>query len=94
MPVTVGWGETSGCATLWGCSMVHRGKNIVNGSKNLQFLPAMCALCVPCPRRARTLHKRPLTHTLEEEWCVVWCVVGVGGFWCRSISEWDLPTNM
>ena len=29
-PVTVVWGETSGCATLWGCSMVHRGKNIVN----------------------------------------------------------------
>ena len=24
--------KTSGCATLWGCSMVHRGKNIVNGT--------------------------------------------------------------
>ena len=42
---------------LWGCSMVHKGKNIANGSKNPQFPPVMCA---PCPRRARTVHKRPL----------------------------------
>ena len=28
--------------------MVHRGKNIVNGGKNPQFLPVMCALCVLC----------------------------------------------
>ena len=45
-PVTVGWGETSGCETLWGCSMVARGKNIVDGSKNPQFLLVMYACCV------------------------------------------------
>ena len=50
--MTKGWGETSGCATLWGCSMVHRGKNIVNGSKkspnspcNVRAVPALYAHC-------------------------------------------------
>ena len=52
-PLTVGWGETSGCATLWGCSVVHRGNKIVNCSKNPQFPLAMCALCVVCARRAQ-----------------------------------------
>ena len=47
-PVTVGGGETSRCATLWGSSMVHRSKNIANGSKNPQFLPVMCVLCALC----------------------------------------------
>ena len=41
-----GWGETSGCPTLWGCSMVCIGKNIASCSKNPQFLPVMCALCL------------------------------------------------
>ena len=56
--MTKGWGETSGCATLWGCSMVHRGKNIVNGSKKSPISPcnvrAVPALCVLCPRCAQT----------------------------------------
>ena len=39
---------TSGCPTLWGCSMVCIGKNIANCSKNPQFLPVMCALCPRC----------------------------------------------
>ena len=51
-----GWGETSGCPTLWGCSMVCIGKNVANCSKNPQFLPVMCALC---PRCARAVHTRP-----------------------------------
>ena len=59
LPMTVGWGETSGCATLWGCSMVHRGKNIVNGSKKTQFFPVMRALCALCPCCVRVVHKRP-----------------------------------
>ena len=40
--------ETSGCPTLWGCSMVCIGKNIANCSKNPQFLPVMCTLCALC----------------------------------------------
>ena len=52
-PMIVGWGETSSCATLWGCGMVHRGKNTVNGSKNPQFPPVMCVLCVLCARFAQ-----------------------------------------
>ena len=36
---------------LWGCSMVHGGKNIANGSKNTQFPPIM-----------RVVHKRPHCH--------------------------------
>ena len=51
--------ETSGCPTLWGCSMVCIGKNIANCSKNPQFLPVMCALCPHC---ARAVHTRPLWH--------------------------------
>ena len=43
-----GWVETSGCPTLWGCSMVCIGKNIANGSKDPQFLPVMCAMCARC----------------------------------------------
>ena len=58
-----GWGETSGCPTLWGRSMVCIGKNIANCSKNLQFLPVMC---VPCPRCARAVHTRPHVPTLGE----------------------------
>ena len=54
LPGTMGWGETSGCATLWGCSMVHRGKNIVNGCKNTQFPPVMKAPCVLCACCAQT----------------------------------------
>ena len=49
----LGWpgegGETSGCATLWGCSMVHRGKNIANGSQKSPM----------SPRNVRAVHKRP-----------------------------------
>ena len=41
---------------LWGCSMVCIGKNIANCSKNPQFLPVMCALCLHC---ARAVHTRP-----------------------------------
>ena len=41
--------ETSGCPTLWGCSMVCIGKNIANCSKNPQFFPVMCALCTHAP---------------------------------------------
>ena len=48
--------ETSGCPTLWGCSMVCIRKNIANCSKNPQFPPVMCALCLRC---ARAVHKRP-----------------------------------
>ena len=40
--------ETSGCPTLWGCSMVCIGKNIANCSKNPQFLLVMCALRALC----------------------------------------------
>ena len=62
-PMTKGWGETSGCATLWGCSMVHRGKNIVNGSKKSPISPCnVRAVRSLCPRRAccaRAVHKRP-----------------------------------
>ena len=62
--MTKGWGETLGCATLWGCSMVHKGKNIVNGSKKSPIYPcnarAVPALCALCPRCARVVHKRPL----------------------------------
>ena len=46
--------ETSGCPTLWGCSMVCIGKNIANCSKkppisscHVRVVPALCALC-PC----------------------------------------------
>ena len=46
--------ETSGCPTLWGCSMVCIGKNIANCSKNPQFLPVMCALCPHCARAVHT----------------------------------------
>ena len=53
-PVTVGWGETSGCATLWRCSMVHKSKNIVTGSENPQFRSVMCAPCVRCACCAQT----------------------------------------
>ena len=60
-PMSVGWRQTSGCATLLGCSMVHRGKNIVNGSKKSPFILVMCALCVLCPQCARAVHKRPPT---------------------------------
>ena len=48
--------QTSGCPTLWGCSMVCIGKNIANCSKNPQFLPFMCAMF---PRCARAVHRRP-----------------------------------
>ena len=48
-PMTVGWRQTSGCATLWGCSMVHRGKNIVNGSKKYPIYPC----------NVRAVHQRP-----------------------------------
>ena len=41
---------------LWGCSMVRIGKNIANCSKNPQFLPVMCVLCLRC---ARAVHTRP-----------------------------------
>ena len=47
--------ETSGCPTLWGCSMVSIGKNIINCSKNPQFLPVMCALCPHYARCARAV---------------------------------------
>ena len=63
-PVTMGWSKTSGCATLWGCTMVHVGKNIVNGSKNPQFLPVMCALCVRCACCARPV-RALCTNTLH-----------------------------
>ena len=60
-PMTKGWGETSGCATLWGCSMVHRGKNIVNGSKKSPISPCnVRAVRAPCPCCAHAVHKRPL----------------------------------
>ena len=47
--------ETSGCPTLWGCSMVCIGKNIANCSKNPQFLPVMCALCPRCACAVRAV---------------------------------------
>ena len=56
-PMTKGWGETRGCATLWGCSMVHKGKNIVNGSKKIPNLSLQCA------RRARTVRVVPALCT-------------------------------
>ena len=66
LPVTVGCGEISGCVTLWGCSMVHRGKNIVNGSKNPQFLPVMCAPCARCaqmpPMNTHTMRHLAITY--------------------------------
>ena len=62
-----GWGETSGCPTLWGCSMVCIGKNITNCSKNPRFLPVMCALC---PRCARAVHTRP-----HNEGHLVWLLL-------------------
>ena len=51
-PVTLGWGGTSGCATLWGCSIFHTGKNIVNGSNspcNVRTARAVRALCTNAP---------------------------------------------
>ena len=69
-PVTVGWGETSGFATLWGCSMVHRGKNIVNGNENPQFLLVMCALCPHCAcfaRPVRALCTSALLNPVQVE---------------------------
>ena len=42
-PPTSKVGGATSC-DIW----VHRGRNIVHGSKNPQFLPIMCALCVPC----------------------------------------------
>ena len=64
-----GWGETSGCPTLWGCSMVCIGKNIANCSKNPQFLPVMCTLCPCCahtpPRWVATFYSSPLCGPQE-----------------------------
>ena len=74
LPVTMGWAETSGCATLCGCSMVHRGKSIVNGSKNTQF---PCAMCV---RHARTVHKSPCGVDTSG-----W---GHRAFWRMQICGW------
>ena len=51
--------QTSGCPTLWGCSMVCIGKNIANCSKKPQFLPVMCALCPRCARCACAVHTYP-----------------------------------
>ena len=44
-----------------GVSMVYIGKNIVNYSKNRQFLPVMCTLC---ERRACAVPIRPLLDVL------------------------------
>ena len=49
-----GWGETSGCATLWGVVWPIEAR-ILPMVANPQFPPVMCA---PCPRRARAVHKR------------------------------------
>ena len=54
--------ETSGCPTLWGCSMVCIGKNIANCSKNPQFLPVMCALCPRCAHAPNVCHKMIVQH--------------------------------
>ena len=45
-----GWGETSGCPTLWGCSMVCIGKNIANCCTPNFFLS-----CARCARAVRAL---------------------------------------
>ena len=50
LPVIVGWGEALGCATLLGCSMAHKSRNIVSGSKYARFPPVMCALCARCAK--------------------------------------------
>ena len=47
-----GWGETSGCPTLWECSMVCIGKNIANCSNTPNFF-------LSCARCARPVHTRP-----------------------------------
>ena len=72
-----------GCPTLWGCSMVHIGKNIANCSKTPQFLPAYarCAravrvLCrqapmgriVCCARYAQSLHRNVLKLDSSAEY--------------------------
>ena len=43
--------ETSGCPTLWGCSMVCIGKNIANRSKN----PTFFLSCARCARAVRVV---------------------------------------
>ena len=71
--------ETSGCLTLWGCSMVCIGKNIAHCSKNPQFVPVMCVLC---PRCAHTPPKHEVG--VEPLFCLVFwdrghaCVTGGG----------------
>ena len=65
--------------------MVCTGKNIVNGSKNPQFLLVMCALCPCC---ARDVHTRPRFVGFGPNRAV--CVV------CRNLSvhaSSTLPLN-
>ena len=89
--------------------MVLRGKNIVNGNKIPQFLPAMCALCTNAPLAtlvASLLHiwewkkmKAQIDrwHHMREQRSVrdMWAELGLGGPWerCRKVTRRGLSVG-